>query len=286
MKLLITGAGGQLGKEWVYFCKQHKIRYSGFSSSELDITNREQLSKKLKDSNPDVVINCAAYTKVDDAEENESIALKINSDSVKDLAEICRDHSIKLVHFSTDYVFSGSIDDKDDLTDGYPEDYQRDPVNSYGASKLQGEKAIEESECDYLLIRVSWLCGRFGNNFVKTMLRLGKERDELSVVNDQFGSPSYTHQVVEDVYQLLKAEQSGTFHSTTNGIITWFDFANEIFELKGVDVKVKPVTSSEFPTKAKRPSFSKLSSKKISKIEGIELVDWKVGLKNLLEYVE
>jgi len=286
MKLLITGAGGQLGKEWVYFCEEHNIPYSGFSSSELDITNREELSKKLEESNPDVIINCAAYTKVDDAEEKKSLAFEINSDSVKNLAEICIDLSIKLVHFSTDYVFAGTVDDKEKFRDGYLEDHQRDPVNSYGASKFYGEKALEESGCDYLLIRVSWLCGRFGNNFVKTMLRLGKNRDELSVVNDQFGSPTFTESVVKEVYQLLKAGQSGTFHSTSNGIITWFDFAKEIFKLKEVDVKVKPVTSSEFPTKAKRPTFSKLSTKKISKIEGIELVDWKVGLKNLLEYVE
>lgn len=286
MNLLITGAGGQLGKEWINFCEEHNISYSGYSSSELDITNTKELSRKLEDSNPDVVINCAAYTKVDDAEENESLAFEINSDAIKNLAEICRDRNIKLVHFSTDYVFAGTLEDKANLADGYPENHQRAPVNSYGSSKFFGEKAIEESGCNYLLIRVSWLCGRFGNNFVKTMLRLGKERDELSVVNDQYGSPSFTESVVKEVYQLLKKEQSGTFHSTSNGIISWFDFAKEVFKLKGVDVQIKAVNSSEFPTKAKRPSFSKLSTKKISKIEGIELVDWKVGLKNLLEYVE
>jgi dTDP-4-dehydrorhamnose reductase len=286
MRFLITGAGGQLGKEWVRFFEVNKISFSAFNSSELDITNNKELENKLKDYNPNVIINCAAYTKVDDAEENELLASKINSDAVKYLAEYCKNHSIKLVHFSTDYVFPGTEQDRIDFPNGYPEGHQRNPINEYGSSKYFGELAIEESGCEFLLIRVSWLCGRFGNNFVKTMLRLGNERDQLNVVDDQFGSPTFTDQVVKEVYQLLQQNQFGIFHSTSNGLITWYEFAKEIFAQSDIEIHLNPVSSSEFKTKAKRPSFSKLSTEKISKIEGIEIVDWKVGLKNLLEYVE
>lgn len=286
MSFLITGARGQLGKELVRFFEENKISFSAFNSSELDITNNKELENRIKDCNPDVIINCAAYTKVDAAEENEALASKINSDAVKFLAEYCKEHGIKLVHFSTDYVFAGTEQDRIAFPNGYPEDHHRNPINEYGSSKYFGELAIEESSCEFLLIRVSWLCGRFGNNFVKTMIRLGNERDELNVVNDQFGSPTFTDQVVKEVYELLKQNQFGIFHSTSNGLITWYELAKEIFEQSGIEIHLNPVSSSEFKTKAKRPSFSKLSTEKISKIEGVETVDWKVGLKNLLGYVE
>lgn len=286
MKVLITGAGGQLGKEWVNFCSSHKIPFCSFSSSELDISDKEIVEEKILEHQPNVIINCAAYTKVDDSEDNKELANKINSMAVLYLAELSKKYNLKLVHFSTDYVFSGEDEDRTKFPTGYSEDHSTDPINEYGFSKFVGEKAIEESGCEFLLIRVSWLCGNNGNNFVKTMLRLGKERNELNIVNDQFGSPTFTHQVVEDVYQLLRNGETGIFHSTSNGLITWYEFAKEIFKQRDIKIKLNPVSSSEFPSKAKRPFFSKLSTKKISKIEGVELVDWKVGLKNLLEHVE
>lgn len=286
MKLLITGAGGQLGKEWVDFCTSYKIPFYSFNSSELDVSDKEIVEEKILEHQPNVIINCAAYTKVDDAEDNIELATKINSTAVQYLAELSKKYNLKLVHFSTDYVFSGDDEDRTKFPTGYSEDHSTEPINEYGFSKFVGEKAIEKSGCEFLLIRVSWLCGNNGNNFVKTMLRLGKERNELNVVNDQFGSPTYTRQVVEEVYQLLLKGETGIFHSTSNGLITWHEFAKEIFKQKGIKIKLNPVSSSEFPTKAKRPSFSKLSTKKISKIDGVELVDWKVGLKNLLEHVE
>lgn len=286
MKLLITGAGGQLGREWVDFCAKSEIPFLALNSTDLDVSKKEQLNERILDYSPDVIINCAAYTKVDEAEENELQANMINSESVKDLANICRHQDIKLVHFSTDYVFPGIEEDQEQFPNGYPEDYRRNPVNKYGYSKFLGEKVVEESGCNYLLIRVSWLCGKYGNNFVKTMLKLGVDREELNVVNDQFGSPTYTSQVVKEVYYLLRNRISGTFHSTSSGLITWYEFAMEVFKQKDIKVKVNSVSSAEFPTKAKRPSFSKLSTEKISKIEGIKLIDWKVGLKKLLEDLE
>tara|TARA_R110002124_G_scaffold286310_1_gene466828 strand:+ start:12869 stop:13729 length:861 start_codon:yes stop_codon:yes gene_type:complete len=286
MKLLITGAGGQLGMEWIDFCIFNEISFSAFNSAELDISNKDQLKEKLSEHNPDVIINCAAYTKVDEAEDFEQQSINVNATAVKYIAELCGELDIKLVHFSTDYVFSGKEEDKEQLPDGYPENHERNPVNKYGYSKFLGEKAIEESGCNYLLMRVSWLCGKYGNNFVKTMLRLGKEKDNLNLVDDQFGSPSFTENVVAHSYQLLKSKETGIFHTTSNGLITWYEFAKEIFDQKGITVNVKPVSSEEFPTKAKRPAFSKLSTKKISKIEEVNITHWKVGLKNLLEHLE
>ena len=178
MKVLVTGAGGQLGKEWVDFCKDHGVSYNSFSSNELDITDEDKAGKTIADLAPDVLINCAAYTKVDEAEENKQIALKINAESVKKLANICNRNNVKLVHYSTDYVFAGNKSDKENSPEGYKEEDSTDPVNAYGYSKLKGEEAIKDSGCKFLLLRVSWLCGKYGHNFVKTMLRLGAERDE------------------------------------------------------------------------------------------------------------
>ncbi|MBO6621473.1 MAG: dTDP-4-dehydrorhamnose reductase [Balneola sp.] len=283
MKLLITGAGGQLGKEWVDFCKDHSIDYNSFSSNELDITDEDKVAKVIADAAPGVLINCAAYTKVDEAEENKQTALKINAESVKKLAAICKRYHVKMVHYSTDYVFAGNKSDKEESPEGYKEEDSPDPVNEYGYSKLKGEEAIKDSGCEFLLLRVSWLCGQYGHNFVKTMLRLGAERDVLSVVNDQFGSPTFADQVVEQTFELLQQNKTGTYHLSSDGMTTWFDFSKEIFKQKGINVNVNPVSSVDFPTKAKRPFFSKLSTQKISNVDGVLILDWKAGLQRLLK---
>ncbi len=282
MKLLIAGANGQLGKEWIDFCSQNQIDYTAYNSNQLDITNALRMQDKLEIDKPDAVINCAAYTKVDDAEENIELAKSINADAVKELATLCFSRNIKLVHYSTDYVFSGSEKDFKAFPDGYLEDHGKNPINAYGKSKANGEAALIDSGCSFLLIRISWLCGKHGNNFVKTMLWLGQNRNELSVVNDQLGSPSFCHKVVSDTYQLLANKYEGVFHSTSEGVISWYDFAIKIFEMKELDVNVHPISTDQFPTKAKRPVFSKLSTEKISNIPGVKKEDWKTGLKKLL----
>lgn len=286
MKLLITGAGGQLGKEWVHFCIHSGIVFNAFDSKELDISNRDELDQIIKDTDPDVIVNCAAYTKVDQAEDEEKKAEEINSVAVGNLARICAEKNIKLVHYSTDYVFSGSKEDQDRYPGGYDEEAPASPKNAYGRTKYNGELAILESRCEYLILRVSWLCGLYGNNFVKTMLRLGQEREELSVVNDQFGCPAFTKDVVAHTHELLKATKSGVFHLGSEGIISWYDFALEIFQLKEIKVKVNPVGSNKYPTKALRPSFSKLSTKKISTIPAIKILGWKEGLQNLISKID
>lgn len=286
MKFLVTGARGQLGKEWVDHLQLKGMDFSAFSSSELDITDKDQLKSLLEHKKPDVVINCAAYTKVDDAEENKQQAARINTEAVKGLAGLAKSMNFKLVHFSTDYVFSGTSEDQKKYPDGYAEDQSGVPINVYGKTKSDGENAITSSGCDHLIIRVSWLCGKHGNNFVKTMLRLGKERDELTIVNDQYGSPSFTENVVENTITLLNKSKSGIFHITSKGLISWYDLAKEVFDQAGLSVTAIPVSSSEFPTKAKRPSFSKLNTDKIATIDGIKIEAWKSGLKKLIEQLD
>ncbi|MEX0609180.1 MAG: dTDP-4-dehydrorhamnose reductase [Balneolaceae bacterium] len=285
MRFLITGGNGQLGREWGDFLTSQKADFEAFSSSDLDITNKEEVEKKLTSFKPDVLINCAAYTKVDMAEDEEEQAFLVNAKAVDLLAEICAANNIKLVHYSTDYVFAGTKEDHQVLEDGYPEDHEKNPVNVYGASKLAGETAILKSGCDFLLIRVSWLCGQYGHNFVKTMLNLAETRDALNVVNDQFGSPTFAENVVENTFHLLQEKQSGIFHLSSLGKATWYDFASEIFQQKKMDISVHPVDSSQFPTKATRPAFSLLSTKKIANIPGVSLVHWKTGLTKLLKQI-
>lgn len=286
MQVLITGAGGQLGKEWVHFCTNSAIVFSAFDSKALDITKRQELERVIEETSPDVIINCAAYTKVDQAEDEEDRAEDINSIAVGTLARICSEKNIKLVHYSTDYVFSGSKSDQDKYPEGYDEEAPASPQNAYGRTKYNGEIVIGASGCEHLILRVSWLCGLHGNNFVKTMLRLAHEREELSVVNDQLGCPAFTKDVVAQTKELLEAGEFGVFHLGSKGIISWYDFAKEIFALKQVDIIVNPVSSDSFPTKAKRPSFSKLSTKKISTIPSVKILGWKESLRELISEID
>lgn len=285
MRFLITGADGQLGKEWAAFCRKHNIEHAGFGSAGLDITNTADIERAAKDLHPDVIVNCAAYTKVDAAETEQETAYRINATALEFLSGFCKKNNIKLIHYSTDYVFEGSAGHRKELPDGYPEDFETRPMNIYGKSKLAGEEFIRASGCEHLIIRTSWLCGQYGGNFVKTMLRLAESGKELKVVNDQFGSPGFAANVVHNTYVLIQAGASGTFHISSAGICSWYDFAIEIFKQKGLHVSVKPVSSSEFPAAAKRPAFSKLNTEKMAKIEGALIESWQDGLKKLLRQI-
>ncbi len=282
MKLLITGANGQLGREWIEFLELKGEPFDAFGSKKMDITDSNQVRSRIKECRPDVVINCAAYTNVDEAEDEQELAHSVNKTGVEHLVSACLEYNCKLVHFSTDYVFPGSFEDGSKFPDGYPEDAEKRPVNAYGRSKRAGEIIIENSPLDCLLIRVSWLCGPFGNNFVKTMLRLAETRNELSVVDDQKGSPSFTFDVVEKTFQLLKDGKSGIYHISSKGKISWADFAEEIFNQSNIEITLHRIPSSEFPTKAKRPAYSLLSNQKIEK-EGLNVLAWKAGLSVLLK---
>jgi len=282
MKFLITGANGQLGREWIQFLELKGEPFDAFGSKKMDITDRDQIRTRMEECRPDIVINCAAYTNVDKAEIEQELAHSVNETGVEHLVSACLEFNCKLVHFSTDYVFPGSFEDGSKFPDGYPEDAEKRPVNAYGRSKRAGEIVIEKSALDSLLIRVSWLCGPFGNNFVKTMLRLAEIRDELSVVDDQKGSPTYTFDVVDKTYQLLNMSKSGVYHISSRGKISWADFTEEIFNQANIAITLYRIPSSEFPTKAKRPAFSLLSTQKLEK-EGLKVLAWKEGLSVLLK---
>ncbi|HEX6982819.1 MAG TPA: dTDP-4-dehydrorhamnose reductase [Balneolaceae bacterium] len=285
MKVILLGASGQLGLEWQHFLKKtaDDISLVPYNSSQLDITDTKNVRVEMMKQQPDTVVNCAAFTNVDGAEEQKELSRKVNVDAAGNLARLSDELDFKLVHYSTDYVFPGDKEDREKLPEGYAEDFPAGPINYYGQTKWEGEQLIRDATENYLVLRVSWLCGPFGKNFVKTMLKLGRERDKLKVVNDQWGSPAFTENVVENSLNLVKADRRGTYHITSKGLISWYDFAEAIFSFTGVKVEVEPVPSEAFPTKAKRPHFSKLSTDKIEQVSGSRIIDWKVGLKDLLK---
>lgn len=255
MKILITGANGQLGLELQQQLDQDTNKYKVIPTdyTTLDITNLNQVKAELLLEKPDVVINCAAHTAVDKCEEDIENAYKINAIGPKNLAIACDEIGAKLVQVSTDYVFSG------DDSGARREDDVTGPQSIYGTSKLLGEEYVKTFCKKHFIIRTAWLYGE-GNNFVRTMLKLAETNKELNVVGDQFGSPTSTVDLAKAIIQLIETEYYGTFHGTCEGECSWYDFACKIFELKGIDVKVNKVTSEEFVRPAKRPKFSVLDN--------------------------
>ncbi|MCC5914298.1 MAG: dTDP-4-dehydrorhamnose reductase [Balneolaceae bacterium] len=282
MRVLVTGVGGQLGKEWCRFLEKQKADFVAADSSELDITDKGAVENLFRKHNPGLVINCAAYTAVDNAEEQNEAAFRVNRDGVELLLNACLNSGAKLVHFSTDYVFPGRREDEEVYPDGYPEDAATYPVNLYGKSKKAGETVLYESNGEYLLIRVAWLCGPTGRNFVDTMLRLSENHDTVRVVDDQIGAPSFTFDVVEITQQLLDMGKDGVWHVRSDGRLSWADLAEETFRLAGKETSVERITTEQFPTKAKRPAFSLLGIDKLRNT-GITPPQWRESLKRLLK---
>lgn len=283
MKITVLGAGGQLGRDWIGFLDASGTTATGYSSGELDITDEQALDGMLQSEKPNTVINCAAYTDVDRAEKNRPEAERVNAQAVQSLAGLCAKRDVKLVHFSTDYVFPGKKEDRIRFPKGYPEGHDPSPVNWYGETKMRGERGIRESGVSHLIIRTSWLCTRYGSNFVKTMLRLAEVEKQIDVVNDQWGSPSFGENVVYNTFNLLQKRKSGTYNITSDGLITWFELAREIFDITGKKVTVNPVPSEKFKSTATRPFFSKLSIEKLRNVEDAEIWKWQDGLKRLLK---
>lgn len=282
MKILITGANGMLAKEIrEKFEEGNELILTDVS--ELDITNKEGVINFVKEKQPELIINCAAFTAVDKAEECQELAEKINGDGPTNLAIAAKEVGAKLVHISTDYVFGGNLDlDKD-----YKEDDEKNPVTAYGITKLHGEQGIEKNIDEYYIFRTAWLYGIGGNNFVKTMTKLGSTRDEINVVADQHGSPTYAKDLSEIVYQAVtKKIPYGIYNATNEGYTTWYDFTKEILAEQGIECKVNPVTTDEYIemmkiTQAKRPFNSQMSKNKL-KEAGISVPEWKDGLKRYL----
>ena len=282
MKILVTGANGMLAKEVKEkFAEGNEIIATDVA--ELDITNEKAVMDYVMKTKPEYIINCAAYTAVDKAEENYDLADKINGDGPTNLAKAAKSTGAKLVHISTDYVFGGDLD----VSKDYKEDDPKAPVTVYGKTKLHGEEGIKANMDEYYIFRTAWLYGVGGNNFVKTMTKLGSTRDEINVVSDQHGSPTYAKDLTEIIYQAIdKKIPYGVYNATNEGYTTWYDFTKEILAEQDISCKVNPVTTEEYiemmkVTQAKRPYNSQMSKEKLKKY-GINVPDWKDGLKRYL----
>lgn len=280
MKILITGAKGMLAQAIKEKFKDDELILT--DALELDITNLEAVKEFVNNSKPDCIINCAAYTAVDKAEENEEIADKVNGEGPKNLAISAKENNALLVHISTDYVFTGDLD----INNIYSETDNTAPVTAYGRTKLHGEEEVKKNCDKYYIFRTAWLYGE-GKNFVRTMLTLSETKDEINVVCDQHGSPTYTEDLANIIYQAIKNKiPFGIYHSTNQGFTTWSDFTKKIFELANVKTKVNPITSKEyakiFPSSAKRPENSMLSKEKLLS-NGIEIPTWEDALERYLK---
>ena len=276
MKILITGANGMLAKAVRERFKNEELILTDVQ--DLDITDFNKVQQFVSECKPQVIINCAAYTAVDKAEEDLELARKINKDGPKNLSIVAKENNCIFVHVSTDYVFGGAKT----IDQDYKEDDEKAPETVYGITKLEGEEEIQKNMEKFYIFRTAWLYGD-GNNFVRTMLKLGKEKDELSVVADQHGSPTYAVDLADIIYQALENKiPYGIYHATNLGYTTWFDFTKEIFKIANISCNVKPVTTEEFPRPAKRPKNSQMSKDKILNA-GIIVPEWKDALERYLE---
>ena len=274
--ILVTGANGQLGSE---------LRKIGFTAlddvfftdiAELDITSYEAVAKFVEEHEIDTIVNCAAYTAVDKAEDEPEAAARINTEAVANLAKVANNQDCLLIHVSTDYVFNGMGEKP------YTEKDRPEPVSVYGKTKLAGEEAIKKSGCLYIIIRTAWLYSAFGNNFVKTILRLAGERSEISVVSDQVGSPTYAEDLARAIVTIMENDDrgmcEGVYHFSDEGVCSWYDFASEIVRISGLPCRVKPVTTAEYPTRTRRPAYSVLDKSKIRNTFKVAVPDWKESL--------
>lgn len=282
MNILVTGCNGQLGTELQKIAlngKQHQWFFTDIDT--LDICNKTAVEECFVKNGIDACINCAAYTAVDKAEDEPELATLVNSFAPKVLAEACNNHDALLIHVSTDYVFGG------DAHEPYKVDDPINPQSVYGSTKAEGERLIRESGCNYMIVRTAWLYSSVGKNFVKTMLMLGDTKDEINVVADQRGCPTWAHDLAFALVALLdkngKNEIHETFHFTNEGQITWHDFATAIMEIGGKHCKVNPITTDQYPTKAKRPAYSVLDLSKIKEFAGIEIPDWRKSLEQCID---
>lgn len=279
MKVLVTGVKGQLGFDVVNELEKRGIEAVGVDIQEMDITDRTSVEQVIRQEMPDAVIHCAAYTAVDAAEENEALCRRVNADGTRNIAEVCKALDSKMIYISTDYVFSGEGE-----RPWEPED-ERGPKSVYGQTKYEGELAVQELLDKYFIVRIAWVFGVNGKNFVKTMLKLAENHDTITVVNDQFGSPTYTYDLARLLVDMVQTDKYGIYHATNEGICSWYDFACAIFEEAGIPMNVKPVSTEEYGAKASRPANSRMSKEKLTQ-QGFErLPAWQDALKRYLDIV-
>ena len=284
MRVLVTGAKGQLGSDLLCELSNRNIDAIGIDIDDLDITDPEATKEVIEKINGekklDAIIHCAAYTAVDAAEDNEALVTKINAEGTKNIAKMAKALDLSMMYISTDYVFDGEGERP------WEPDDNRAPLNVYGMAKYKGELYVEELLEKYFIVRISWVFGLHGNNFIKTMIRLGKERGAVSVVNDQIGSPTYTPDLSRLLVDMILTDKYGRYHATNEGLCSWYEFACEIFKQANLDVAVTPVSSDAFPVKAKRPHNSRMDKSKLTK-NGFELLpSWQDALKRYLSELE
>ena len=280
--ILVTGSNGQLGKELQALAHQNPTFHFVFAGrEELPLDNYGVVENFFKHNQPHYCINCAAYTAVDKAEVEKELTMFVNGHAVGNLAAICKKYFTKLIHISTDYVFDGESETP------YIEDDATNPMNTYGASKLLGEQLCIKENADAIIIRTSWVYSSFGNNFVKTMLRLMKQRQELNVVADQIGSPTYAADLAKAILALITSGkwESGIYHYSNQGKISWHQFAQAIKEISGSKAIVHPILTADYPTPAKRPKFSLLNKNKIQTVYELQIPDWKESLKKCIQLI-
>ena len=279
MRVLVTGTKGQLGYDVMKELDKRGHTGIGVDVEEMDITDAAKVAQVIRESQVEAVIHCAAYTAVDAAEDNPELCKKINAEGTENIAKVCKELDLKMIYISTDYVFNG------EGTRAWEPDDHREPLNVYGESKYEGELAVEKYLQKYYIVRIAWVFGVNGKNFIKTMLSLSETHDELSVVNDQIGSPTYTEDLAILLVDMVETDKYGRYHATNEGLCTWYEFATEIFRQAGRDVTVHPVTSEEFPAKAKRPHNSRMNKDKLEANGFKRLPAWQDALKRYLEII-
>lgn len=277
MKVLVTGVTGQLGYDVCRVLERRSIEHRGIGSAQLNITDEKAVSAYLDGYRPDAVIHCAAYTAVDKAESERDCCFAVNEAGTRNLAQGCRSIGAKLLYLSTDYVFPGTG------KHFYETQETTGPQNVYGASKLAGEQAVRETLAEHFIVRISWVFGVNGKNFVKTMLRLAETHDTVSVVSDQIGSPTYTADLALLLCNMIASEQYGTYHATNEGICSWAEFAQEIFRLSEKETTVIPIPTSEYPTPASRPLNSRISKTSLDEAGFSRLPEWHDALERYLK---
>lgn len=283
-KIWLIGNRGMLGKQMDELFRNNGLAFYG-TDMEVDIQDRSIVEEYIKDKNIEWIINCAAYTAVDRAEKEEEKAYQLNGQAVENVAKIAAGIKARLIHFSTDYVFDG------DKSGAYKENDPTHPQTVYGKTKLAGEQQIQKNLDDFFIIRISWLYGIYGNNFVKTMVRLFKEKDQIGVVDDQIGSPTYTGQLAKNIFNLIQINSHGygIYHYSDNGKISWYDFAKEIqdiaFKRKLIPRKItiNPIPTENYPTPARRPQNSMMDKTKVTEILNFDMVDWDINLNTFFD---
>ncbi|WP_318582288.1 dTDP-4-dehydrorhamnose reductase [Bacillus paranthracis] len=280
MKILVTGYNGQLGYDVVKRGEKQGLEMQGIGIEDLDITNEAAVYEFVDNVKPDAIIHCAAYTAVDKSEDDKELCWNVNVEGTKYLATAAKKLNAKFVYISTDYVFDG------EGTHAFVETDTPNPVGYYGLTKYEGEKVVRSLIENNFIVRISWVFGINGNNFIKTMLRLGETRNELNVVGDQIGSPTYTYDLARLLIDMVVTEKYGIYHATNEGFCSWAEFAQEIFEIAGQDVKVNSITTEEYPTRAVRPKNSRMSKQKLIDNGFEPLQDWKKAAKHYITQLQ